>query len=104
MGKFYGVVGYAVTEETSPGVWTKQVYERSYYGDVRKVARRLMEDDKINDDVKVNNEVSIVADPFAMGHFFDILYIEWGDLNWKVSSVTVEYPRLVLTLGGLWNG
>ena len=101
--KFYGSVGYAETNETKPGVWVEQITERIYYGDVFSVRRRLRDVQRINDDIEISNEISIVADPYALDNFVNIRYVTWQGHKWKVSDVAVETPRLVLSLGGLYN-
>ena len=104
MSKWFGKIGYAVTEETTPGVWVEQITERNYYGDIIRNTRRLQTSDKLNDDINVSNEISIVADPFARDNFHAMRYIEFMGTRWKVSSVEVQYPRLILSLGGVYNG
>lgn len=104
MGKWFGKIGYAVTEETTPGVWVEQITERTYYGDIIRNTRRLQTSDKLNDDINVSNEISIVADPFARDNFHAMRYVEFMGTRWKVSSVEVQYPRLILSLGGVYNG
>lgn len=104
MAKYYGKIGYNESVETTPGVWEEKITERSYYGDVVRNARRLQSTDKVNDDINVNNEISIVADPYAMNNFHSMRYVEFMGAKWKVSNVEVQYPRLILTLGGLYNG
>ena len=103
MPKFYGAVGYAKTVETSPGVSVEQITERNYYGDVIRNTRRLQSADKVNDDINISNEISIIADPYANDHFYAIRYVVFQGAKWKVSNVDVQYPRLILSLGGLYN-
>ena len=103
MPKFYGAVGYAKTVETSPGVSVEQITERNYYGDVIRNTRRLQSADKVNDDINISNDISIVADPYANDHFYAIRYVVFQGAKWKVSNVDVQYPRLILSLGGLYN-
>lgn len=103
MPKFYGAVGYAKTVEISPGVSVEQITERNYYGDVIRNTRRLQSADKVNDDINISNEISIVADPYANDHFYAIRYVVFQGAKWKVSNVDVQYPRLILSLGGLYN-
>lgn len=103
MAKFYGVIGFAETVETTPGVWEEQITERSYFGDVGRNTRRLQSGDQLNDDINVANEISIVADPYAINHFYAMRYIEFQGVKWKISNVEVKYPRLILTVGGLSN-
>lgn len=104
MAKFYGVIGYAVTRETKPGVWKEQITERTYFGDLTRNTRKLQSTDQLNDNINVANEVSIVADPFANENFHSMKYIEFMGAKWKITSVEVQYPRLILTVGGVYNG
>ena len=104
MAKFYGVIGYAETSETKPGVWEEQITERSYYGDLTRNARRLQSTDQLNDDINIANEISIVADPYANDHFHAMRYVEFMGAKWKITNVEVKYPRLILTVGGVYNG
>lgn len=104
MNKFYGKIGYAISEETVPGVWVERIVERSYYGDVIRNIRRLQSSENLNDDINVSNEISIVADAFANQNFHSMRYIEYMGTKWKVSSIEVKYPRLILSIGGVYNG
>lgn len=104
MAKYYGKIGYAVTAETSPGVWTEQIVERSYKGDVKRMFKKWDAGEKVNDDLDVSNEISILSDPYAEQHFHQIRYVAWAGALWKVKNVTVERPRLRLTIGGVYNG
>lgn len=104
MAKFYGKIGYAVTTETEPGVWVEQITERSYYGDVIRNVRKLQTSDQVNDDINISNEISIVADPFAYQNFHSMRYVEYMGARWKVQSIEVSYPRLILSVGGVYNG
>jgi hypothetical protein len=104
MAKWFGVIGYATQVETVPGVWEEQIVERSYYGDLTRNTRRLQTADQINDNLNINNELSIVADPFANQNFHLMRYAEYMGTKWKIINVEVKFPRLILTLGGLYNG
>jgi hypothetical protein len=103
MAKFYGVIGYAETVETKPGVWKEQITERTYYGDLIRNTRRLQTTDQLNDNINVANEISIVADPFANENFHSMRYVEFMGAKWKITNVEVQYPRLILTIGGVYN-
>lgn len=103
MAKFYGKVGYADTTETAPGVWTEVITEREYYGDVLRISRRLQSTEQLNDDIIIDNEFSIVADPFAYQNFHTMRYIEWMGAKWKITKVNVQSPRLILSVGGVYN-
>lgn len=106
MAKYCGKIGYAILAETfaGSGIWEETIVEKKYYGDVIRNTRRIMAPDKVNFDVDVSNEISIVSDPFAAQNFHSMRYIEYMGSKWKVSSVEVQYPRLILTIGGLYNG
>lgn len=101
--KFYGSIGYAETKETSPGVWEEIITEKSYYGDVLQLNRKLESGNHLNDDININNKISIVSDPFAYENFHLMRYILWMGVKWKVTNVEVQYPRLILTIGGEYN-
>lgn len=102
--KYYGNIGFAVTEETSPGVFVEQISERTYYGDVLDYGRNLQNGESINDNVRISNQLSIVADDKAYNDMANIRYAVFMGIKWKVSSVRVLTPRLLLTLGDEWNG
>ena len=104
MAKFSGVIGYGTTAETAPGVWQDVIVERKYYGDVVRNTRKLQEGEYLNNDITVGNSISIVADAYANEHFFAIRYIQWAGTLWTVSDVEVQSPRLLLRLGGVYNG
>ncbi|WP_243152130.1 hypothetical protein [Pseudoflavonifractor sp. 524-17] len=104
MAKFYGPVGYADTVETQPGVYEEQITERMYYGELIRNTRRLQSAETLNDNVNVANEISIVADPFACLNFYRMRYVGFAGAKWKVTNVEVQYPRLILTIGGVYNG
>lgn len=104
MAKFYGTIGYVNTVETEPGMWEEQKTERQYSGELVKNARRLESSGGVNDNINISNEVSIVADPYAYENFHAMRYIKFMGAKWKISNVEVRYPRLILTIGGVYNG
>ena len=104
MAKFYGCIGFAVTEETRPGVWEEEIQEKNYFGDVVRNTKRYQTGEGLNDDINIANEISIVADPFANENFSTMRYIEFMGTKWKINSVEVQYPRLILSIGGVYNG
>lgn len=104
MSKFYGKVGYVETVDDGYGVYKEVAIERKYYGDVTRNTTRWEKAIGLNDDMNINIVVSIVADPYAYEHFSHIRYVEWRGTLWKVSSIDEQRPRLILTLGGVYNG
>ena len=104
MAKWYGAIGYAETKETKPGVWEEQITERKYFGDLIRNNRRLQGSQNLNDDITISNQISILSDPYAVQHFHTMRYAELFGTKWTVSSVDVQYPRLILELGGVYNG
>lgn len=103
MAKYFGTVGFSISTETSPGVWKDIIIPRNYYGDINRNHMRPRSTENVNDDINVQNEISIISDPFAMENFHTIKYVEYMGTNWKVTSVDVQYPRLILTLGSVYN-
>jgi hypothetical protein len=105
MAKWYGKIGYSETVETAPGVWMPQDTVREYYGDVlRNSTRWSGNSDSTNDDLTVNTQISIVSDPFAIEKFHSMKWVEFMGTKWKITGVEPQFPRLVLTLGGVFNG
>ena len=102
--KWSGKIGFADAREDEPSVYTEHITEHSYYGDVVDFGRQVQGGDKINEDVTLGNSLSVVCDPFAMNHLYAMRYATFMGQRWKVTNVKAQYPRLVLTLGGLWNG
>ena len=104
MSKFYGEVGYADTIETRPGVWVDSIVERSYYGDVYEMRSRWDKSGGVNENLTISHTINILADAFAYEHFSKIKYVKWMGAKFKVTEIKVQRPRLVLTIGGEWNG
>ena len=104
MAKFYGPIGYMVDSKESVDVVVEKPIERFYKGDLLKNYRSLESSSELNDDVRISNQISIVADPYAFNHIFAMRYVKWMGAAWEVSSVDVQAPRLILTLGGVYNG
>ena len=103
MAKYFGKVGYAEQVETVPGVWEEQITERQYSGDVVRNIRKLESSGEVNDDINVSMEISIVADPYAIQNFHVMRYIEFMGSLWKIYNIEVNYPRLILKIGGLYT-
>ena len=104
MAKFYGAIGFAVNTETSPGVWKDVITERNYKGDVLKISRREEQRESLNPNLTINNRISVIADAFANENIFAMRYVTWMGSKWSITSVEVERPRLILTIGGVYHG
>lgn len=106
MARFYGEVGYGESVETPPdsGVWVDTITEIPYTGDVIRNTRKLEPGESVNNDLSVVNSISIVADQKATEHFFKIKYVRWMGVLWTVTTVEVKSPRLILSLGKVYNG
>lgn len=103
MARYHGAVGFVNSKETAPDVYSSDLNERKYTGDVTRNTRRLENPGQVNDNVVVNNLISIVGDTYAFQHFFDIRYAKWMGVKWKVTNVEIQRPRLILTLGEVYN-
>lgn len=104
MAKFYGKLGFEQTNETSPGIYEEEIMEHNYYGELIRNTRRLEQGASINDDVTITNQISILADPFIRKNFHSLRYATYAGSKWKVTSIEVQYPRLILSIGGEYNG
>lgn len=104
MAKFHGQVGFGISTETAPGVWSDVMTEYSYFGDTVQNRRTLQQGENLNKNLSVGNSISIVADARAREHYFAIKYVKLAGVPWTVTTVTVEHPRLILQLGEVYNG
>lgn len=104
MAKWFGKIGYEQTVEEEPGLWVEQITEREYYGDINRNSLNIQSSGSVNDNINVANVISIVADPFANDNFQSMRYVEIGKAKWKITNVEVNRPRLILTVGGVYNG
>jgi hypothetical protein len=103
MAKFHGVIGYVRTEETKPGVYEEKVTEYHYYGDVLRDTRRWEKSEGLNDNLNINNQFSIVGDWFSYENFSTMRYLTYMGTKWKITSVEVHRPRLMVNVGGIYN-
>lgn len=104
MAKFYGKIGYVKSVENTPGVWIDESTERTHYGDLLENNTRWQDGGQLNDNLALNNRISIIADPFANANFHRIRYVNWMGSYWEVSNVKIQRPRIILTIGGVYNG
>lgn len=104
MARFHDKVGYIPPGTNVNGVSTATVVERDYTGEVLNAVRSLTPSGQVNDDVSLQNRISIMADAFADENFADIKYVLWNGVRWIVTSIEVQRPRLILSLGGVYNG
>lgn len=104
MSKWFGNIGYATTAQTEPGVWEKVIEEKGYYGDIINNRFLHQNSGEVNDDITLSNVVSIIADPFAYKNCANMAYVSIMGVKWKITNVEIQHPRLILTVGGVYNG
>lgn len=105
MNKWYGKIGFVETVETVPGVWTDEVTERNYYGDIINVNKSWMPtQESTNDNIQISNQIKIIADPYAYNHFHTMRYIEYYGSLWKIKDVSPKFPRITISIGDVYNG
>lgn len=103
MARWYGEIGFGETVETAPSVFSEKIVPRKYYGEIIRNNRKLQTSDKVNDDITITNQISILCDPYAMENFHAMRYVTFMNSKWKITDVEVDYPRLTLSLGGVYN-
>ena len=105
MARYHDKVGFLIFEDDqTTGIASSTVVERPYYGEVLDHTRRWDSTEHINDDLVLSNQIAITANDYAYAHMSSIAYAKWMGQNWKVTSIRVKKPKIVLTLGGVWNG
>jgi hypothetical protein len=103
--RYCGEIGFSISQMVAPGVYEDNITtERTYFGDVTVDNRKNLRSDKVVEDVSISNVFSVVSDPFAFENLNFIRYIKYMGIAWKVESVEVQYPRLIIRVGGEWNG
>lgn len=102
--KYHGKVGFVTFQEKTPGVDVEAPVEREYFGDVIRNSKRWDSAQQVNPNLNINNQISIVADPYARENLFAIRYLTWMGAFWEITSVDVQYPRMILSIGGVYNG
>jgi hypothetical protein len=103
MSKFYGRIGFAVNTEIRPGVWDDSIVAYNYFGDWTRNTSHTQTSETLPDSINISNELSIVANPFARENFHKMRYVEYMGAKWKITNVELQYPRLILTIGGVYN-
>ncbi len=103
MARFVGPIGISSTSETSPGIHEETIVEKIYKGDILRDIRRWEKTQQLNDDLVVANRISIVADAYAYANFSAMRYVKWEGVLWKILNIEIQRPRLILTLGGIYN-
>lgn len=105
MAKYYGAVGFYHTYEdpNSPGDWISGIVEKNYYGDVIRNKRSYEATSHLNDSIVIKNEISILANDYAYRNLHEIRYVTWLGTKWKVIEMDIQYPRIILSIGGVYN-
>ena len=104
MAKFCGIVGFVLTVEKAPGVFIEVPSQKTYKGDVLKYSHRWESTEHLNDDILIDNQISIVANNFACKHLGAMRYVEWMGTRWEIKHAQIQKPRIILTIGGVYNG
>jgi hypothetical protein len=110
MSKYAGLVGYVTQEESVPGVWSQVEKTSTMKGDIIRQSStngngaRISDTGKINDDISLSHRVSLLGDAYAFNNYYAIKWIKIDGHKWQVTSVELQRPRIIITVGGLWNG
>lgn len=105
MGRFSGKIGFSIPNETSPGIFESDIVEKGpYYGNVIRSSRYNTTTDGENDMFNISNQISVIADEFIYSNLSRMKYIYYLGIKWKITNAEVARPRLLLTIGGVYNG
>ncbi len=104
MAKYAGLVCYVTQEEKVPGVWTPLENPVLMKGDIIRQSSNYQDNGKINSDISLNHRVSLVGDAYAFDNYYNIKWIMLDGRKWEVTSVEIQRPRIIVSIGGLWNG
>lgn len=109
MAKFSGVIGYQEEVEIAPGIWDTQYLEKPARGDILQKNHRwnAMNYSTVSSD-SISDRITIGADDFVMRLCRQkrIRYVkfEGDDTRYSVMDAAVDRPRIVLSIGGVFNG
>lgn len=101
--KWFGEIGYFVESNNVDGIVTDSFITQQYYGDIIKDYKTNTSENAVNEDFELSNRISVVADPYLISHFHKIAWISFMETKFKVRSVELQYPRLIVSLGGVFR-
>ena len=104
MDKYYGPIGFAESVNSAPGVYRDSIVEKKYYGDILRSSGIIQSSGQVNSDLQISSQISIISDPYATLNYKNIRYVTLDGAKWRITNVERRYPRLILTLGGLYHG
>lgn len=104
MSIYCGKIGFVFSDEVRPGVFQNKVIEKQCFGNILSLSKKTGSDSKIVDDIIIDSRISILGEPYIHENLPHIKYLTYMGNKWKVSSVIpADYPRLTITLGGVYN-
>ena len=105
MAKFSGEIGFKFQPDIgSVGVWEPTITEKHYYGDIVNDVYKWNDGSKVNSDLNISNKFSIVANSFAVDNLGCMAYVKWRGVKWRIITAEIFGPRIILYIGGLYNG
>lgn len=107
MAKYSGKLGLVYPDaETAPGIWApEKVEEVSVKGDTLNLSKSYSPSSQsINDDLTLSKRVSIIASSDLIADTASMRYLTYLGQRWKIVEIDFQRPRLIFTLGGIWNG
>ena len=104
MTRCSGIIGYALAVETQPGVWEESITDKPYFGEVVRDNRKVVDQTQINNSINISNNISVVSNKFMLENMAFMRYITFMKSKWNITSVDIKPPRIIITMGGLYNG
>lgn len=103
MAKCSGKIGFALTVETSPGVFEERIVEKPYKGNITQLNAHVEDENSINSNFRINNNISVVANKYFLENLGHMRYVTYKGLPFKITSFQVIPPRLIFSLGSVYN-
>lgn len=98
------VLGFSEkNKEVRPGVWKMQPEEVTHRAKLLTYNKDYDSGEEVNDDLKLRNRYEIVMKDKKLD-YQDMRYVIVKGTKWKVSALEFLEVRIIITLGGVYNG
>ena len=106
--KYTGKIGFAVMKNEGEGIYTEEIEEKVYYGDL--LSSRWNNENNQNSPLVVNcffvilnNSISVICDKYLSENISVIRYITYKNSKWCITGIEIQPPRIIINIGGIYN-